>query len=281
MGGAMRTLLLVLPLLLLAPSAGAQEHVLNNLLHARSFAMGGAYSTLGLGAEAVVGNPAAMSLYRRYLLEASGAWDFQDKDAFATFAVLDSQTSRLAAGLTYDLVSFGRGDERRTAHLSTFAFALPLMEFLHAGASARYLAMSGAESANAVTMDAGLVVRLVEGLHLGASGHNLIDIHHPELPRYYVFSGALVGHIFSIAADVRADFESGPSTQLIYSAGGEIVLGAGIPLRAGYRYEALTGEHSVSGGLGLFAEGGGIDLAYLQSLNGPGKLIALTFRIQR
>lgn len=277
----MRTLLLVLPLLLLPPNAGAQEHVLNNLLHARSYAMGGAYSTLGLGAEAVVGNPAAMSLYKRYLIEASGAWDFQNKDAFVTVSLLDSQTSQLAAGLTYDLVSFGRGEERRTAHLSTFAFSMPLMEFLHAGVSARYLTMSGAESANAVTMDAGLVLQLVEGLHLGASGHNLIDIHHPEMPRYYVFSGAIVGNIFSLATDVRADFESGPSTQLVYSAGGELVLGAGIPLRAGYRYEALTGEHSVSGGLGFFTESGGIDLAYLQSLNGSGKLIALTIRVQR
>lgn len=276
----MRTVLLVLMLL---PSAAlAQgEPVLRDLQHARGFAMGGAFRGLGLDAQAVDGNPAAMSAFQRYQLELSGAWDIGNKYAFGNLSVLDSKTQRVAVGVSYHLVSFGIGEYRRTAHLSTVAFGLPLLgDWLHLGLSTRHLVMTGAAQANAITADAGLLFKLGPGLHLSASGHNLLDIHHPEMSRYYVFSGGWAAGLAALGVDVRLDMKTPPAPQLVYSVGGEYILGEGLPIRAGYAYDTLVRRHYVSAGIGIIAEGGGLDLGYRQEIGGLGRMLALTFRLQ-
>src|SRR5687767_13538351 len=108
----MRTALLVL--LLLAPAAARAQRdlTLRDLMHARGYAMGGAFRGLGVDAQIVGGNPAAMSAFRRYQVELSGAWDFGNKVAFATATVVDSKTQRIAAGLAYHLVTFGIAELR-------------------------------------------------------------------------------------------------------------------------------------------------------------------------
>ena len=62
---------------LVATPVLAQEKAspgLDDLMHARNLAMGGAYRSLGYGAESVGGNPAAIAMFKRYQVEASGTW---------------------------------------------------------------------------------------------------------------------------------------------------------------------------------------------------------------
>ena len=94
--------------LALAPLAtfAAEGPTLRDVMQARSFAMGGAYRAIGGGTEVVDGNPAAISLRKRYLIELSGAWDPRNPFGFGSIGVLDSVTSPLAAGLSYRLVSY-------------------------------------------------------------------------------------------------------------------------------------------------------------------------------
>lgn len=271
-----------LPLLaLLVPALawGAEENALRELMHARDFAMGGAYRAHGLGAEAVLGNPAALGLYPRYLIELSGAWDAGSKLGFGTLAVLDS-TNEVAGGASYHLVSMGRGEERTTVHLTTLASALPLSGGLHLGLSGRHALMSGAKQANALTMDAGILFRPIPALGLSFSGHNLVETGHPELSRYYALSAAFLGQLLTVAGDVKGDFGGEGVPRLSYSGGVEYLAGDGFPLRAGYARDEL-GSNYLSGGIGVLTGEGSLDFGYRQELGGRGsRFFALTLQVR-
>lgn len=284
-------------------AAGAQSttpapvavSTLRDFMHARGYGMGGAFRGTGLGADTVVGNPAAMSLFPRFQTELSGAWEMDGRMTFGTLALLDSVSNRVAAGLAYHFGQIGEGEERRTLHLQTFAFSVPVAPWLHFGLSGRYLNLSGngpkglagPRAANAITGDAGLMFRFGQSIHVGLSAHNLIDTTHPELSRYFVGSAAFVGQLFSAAAEVRADFgarrftdpeDAPPSNFYSWSAGAEYILGV-VPLRAGYQSDPLANAHYLSAGLGLMTETGNIDLAYRHQLNGDAKLFTVAVRL--
>jgi hypothetical protein len=84
-----------------------------------------------------------------------------------------------------------------------------------------------------------------------------------------------------VAADVRADFNSGSSPKFGYYVGGEYFAGRLIPLRVGYSYDTITGTQYLSGGIGIYADSAGVDFAYRHEIRGnEGRLIAFTFKLQ-
>ncbi len=254
---------------------------LRDLQSARGYGMGGAWRALGIGAEAGVGNPAALAAFRAYRVEITGAWDWVGQDASGMVAVADSSTSALAAGVSYQLVSLGKGTERTTAHLNTVALGLPIANSFLLGVSSRYLLMRGARQANAITGDAGIIFRPSEAISLGVSAHNLINTRNPELTRYYSAHAGLLAGVLSIAADVRADFETQSRTTLTYSGGLEYIFGQSFPVRAGYTWDGFTRSSQLGVGIGLMTPGGGLDLAYRHDVGGEkGRLVALTFKVQ-
>jgi len=271
---------LLLPLLLHPLIAlGQNETNLSDLMRARNYGMGGAYRAIALGGEAITGSPAALPLRRRYEFELSGAFDSQTKFGYGSVSVIDTQTSDLAAGLSYNFASLGRGDQQRSVNLTTLALATAVTENVFIGVGVKYLLESGAVSANAVTMDVGLLVRLSDSLIASFTGQNLIDIRKRDLSRYYALGLAYVAGPLTVAADARADF-TGPSTLFAYHGGVEYVLGAAFPLRAGYAHDNIIGTDYVSGGIGYAGKGGGIDFAYRHELGGNGgRLFALSLRL--
>lgn len=264
-----------------APSRAQSElpdHPFRNLVHARSMGMGGAFRAFGLGLETVTGNPAAMALYQHYNLELSGAWDITQQTAWASAGVMDS-TNRLSAGVAYHLVSFGAFGDRTLAHLNTIALAAPVLEnTVFIGASVHYLFSSGTLQANAVTGDAGVIVRLFEVFTLGLSANNLIDTRHPDLATYFTAEAAFSNGTLSVLADARGQLQEGAGPLLGFNAGAELVFVEGIPLRAGWALDE-SGHTFASGGLGWMFEGGGIDVAYRHELNGIGRALAVTIKI--
>lgn len=240
--------------------------------------MGGAYRSLGYGAEAVTGNPAAMSLYKRYQVELSGSWDIPNGFGFGTLALADS-TTPVAAGVAYQFASYG-GLERRSGHLSTFALAAALGELVHLGVAVRHQAITGATNANSVTGNAGVVVRPASWLSLGLSGHNLVATYNRDVTRYFAASasGLFLGQL-SPAVDVRADFNA-PSPRFAVHAGIEWLVAMALPLRIGYERDGIRGREHVAGGIGYFDAGNGIDLAYRHELGGSqGRMLALTLKL--
>ncbi len=248
-------------------------------MHARNLGMGGAFRSLGYGAEAVTGNPAAMSLYKRYAMELSGSWDVPLGYGLGTLALADS-TTEVAAGIAYDFVTYGV-DQRRAAHLTTFALSTMLGERLAVGVSARHQVLTGATNANSITLNGGLVVRILDFIYLGASGHNLLPVYNPDITRYFVGSlSALLFAQLSPAFDVRADF-NGPTPRFAYMGGVEWLVDKAFPLRAGYEYDGIRGHQYVSGGVGFFDEGSGVDVAYRHELGGDeGRMVSLTLKMQ-
>jgi hypothetical protein len=273
----------LLALVALAVPAEAQSLTgpgLEDAMHARNLAMGGAFRAMGYGAEAITGNPAAMSLYKRYQMELSGSWDMPLGYGLGTAAISDSLSSDIAAGVAYDFVTYGALD-RRWAHLTTFALAMPLSQMVHLGASVRHQIITGATNTNSITAAAGLVVRPVTFLTIGLSAHNLLPNYNRDLPRY--FAGSVSMLLFGQLTpcfDVRADFNTG-APRFAWHGGVEWLLAMSYPLRAGYERDDITGHQYVSGGVGIFDEGSGVDFAYRQELGGDGgRMIAMTLKLQ-
>src|SRR5262249_21754649 len=158
--------------------------------------------------------------------------------------------------------------------------ALPFGDALMIGVSSRYLIMRGARQANAITGDAGILVRPSDFLSLGVSAHNLIDTGNPELTRYYSAHAGVFAGLLTVAADVRADFVTTNRPTLTYNGGMEFLAGQNIPLRAGYTWDGFTRSSQLGLGIGILTSGGGLDLAYRHDFGGEkGRLIALTFKL--
>lgn len=253
---------------------------LRDLQAARNVGMGGAYEAMGYGAETIAGNPAALTLYRRYQIEASGAWDIPQGYGFGTVAVADS-TNELAMGLSYHFATYG-GTERRYAHLTTLALGYSFGNLIHIGLATRHHVIVGSiRNTNSVSLNAGLVVRPAEWLTIGFSGHNLISVFNPDISRYFVAS--IAGQFFSQlspAVDVRMDFNQ-PNPRIAVHAGIEWLISNTFPIRLGYQFDGIANHHYIGGGIGWFSEGSGVDLGYRHEIGGQeGKMISLTLKLQ-
>lgn len=270
----------VLAVLLSLPAL-AQEKAspgLDDLMHARNVAMGGAYRSLGYGAESVGGNPAAIAMFKRYQVELAGSWDPVSNFLFGSTAIADSASSDLATGLTYHVVTMGDGETRRTAHINTLALAFAFGSYVSIGIAARNHIITGYNDTNSITMNAGIVVRPWEWLSLSVSGHNLIDNFNPDIQRFFSLAvSSMIARIFTPTVELKADFNQ-PVPRFTIGTGAEFLLADNFPLRAGYSYDGPRDVHAISFGLGFFMEGSGVDLAYKHEINGPGRILALTIK---
>lgn len=268
--------------LLVSSSALAQienSPDLRDVQAARNMAMGGAYEALGYGSETIGGNPAALSLYKRYQIEASGAWDIPQGFGFGSVAVADS-TNPLAAGIQYTFATFG-GPERRWAHVTTLDLSYSIADVFHIGIATRHQVLVGASNTNSVTMNAGIVVRPIEYLSIGLSGHNLISVYNRDVSRYFVAS--IAGKLFnqlSPVFDLRMDFNQ-VDPRFAFHGGIEWLIAQTWPVRIGYQYDGIANHQYISAGAGWFNEGSGVDIAYRHELGGQeGRLISLTLKLQ-
>lgn len=254
---------------------------LRDLGTARSIAMGGAFESLGYGSEAIGGNPAALGLYKRYLIEATGAWDIPNGYGFGSIGLADS-TNELQAGVSYTFATYG-GLQRRYAHVTTLAGSYAFGQIISLGVAVRHHAIVGASNTNSVTMNAGVIVRPVPQFSFGFSGHNLIGVYNKDVSRYFV--GSISAQFFnqlSPAIDVRLDFNERIPRWAIHG-GVEWLIANMVPIRAGYEYDGIANPHHhyISFGAGWFYEGSGIDIAYRHEINGlNGREIVLTLKLQ-
>lgn len=276
----MRRTFLVLSVL--STAALAQIEVspdLRDLQHSRNMAMGGAYESLGYGAEAIGGNPAALSLYKRYQIEATGSWDIPQGFGFGSLALADS-TNPLAAGVSYTFATFG-GPERRWAHLTTLALSYGIADIVHIGIATRHHVLVGASNTNSISMNAGIVVHPVSFLSIGFSAHNLIPVYNRDVTRYFVASiSAQLFNQLTPVFDLRMDFNQ-PDPRLAYHGGIEWLIAQAFPVRIGYQYDGIANHQYLSGGIGWFNEGSGVDLSYRHELGGQdGRLVSLTLKLQ-
>ena len=252
---------------------------LYDIMNARNFGMAGAYRALGYGTESIGGNPAAISLYKRYQIEVSGAWDIKNKYGWGGTAVADSQTGEIAGGASYELVTFDTPYGRNTAHVSTTAIAIPLGP-IHLGVAGRYHLIYGPAATNSITLNAGIIVQPVDWLTFSFSGHNLIPVYNIYIQRYFTLGVAMMLGMFTPTFEMRGDFNA-VVPRLAYSGGIEYILASAFPIRAGYTWDGIAAKQYLGVGLGYFSEGSGIDIAYRHEFGGSnGRMLAVTIKMQ-
>lgn len=241
--------------------------------------MGGAFRAAGAGIDAIEGSPASIAASRRYQVQLGGGWDFTSHFGSASAGVIDSTDPGLAAGMVYHIATLGRGDNHRIFHLTSLALALPISDAFALAISGHYVVESGLRSANAVTGDAGLMIRPVSFLSFAVTAHNLVDIRNADVTRYYSVGSALLLGPFNFSADLKSDLGL-TSRQLAFGLGAEFVLGI-TAFRGGYARNNRTQSSYLSGGLGLFGDGAGLDIGYRQEVGGThSRLLSLSFQIR-
>src|SRR5512133_2848600 len=226
--------------------------------------------TIGIGAalgiasgnDAVYVNPGALAARRRYSAEAQSWFERRGAETTAqvwTASVADSLSSSVAAAAAYGRVTEGI----ETGSLYHLALERPV---------------------SAATVDAGILWQVADYVSLGVAGYNLAPTSQEvELPRG-VGAGIGVGSDRSVQGtfDWRADLDRRGKTTNRYAFGAEVLLGDVAPLRASYVIDETLDTRWWSIGAGLVSgNGGGVDVAYRQSVDDPNaRVIAVAVKLQ-
>lgn len=245
-----------------------QGYELGEVLHPRAVAMGGAQHALGGSTTALFVNPANLTTYRMYHLEALAAFGPEARRQSYGGAIADSSTSRLAGGFGGTWSSLDPdGIDRKWTDLR-LSLAYPLGDRLSIGLTGRYLRASQAVAkgplgssrasdgtredpvVNEFTFDAGASVALTESFRLGLTGKNLTAPGVGLAPTLLAGGLGFARDIFAAEADVQVDFTTWASARARFMLGGELLIADHFPIRLGYRYDDGTRAHTASAGAG-------------------------------
>ena len=269
----------------------------NEIETPRITATNGAVRALSNSTEALFNNPANMSAARVYHLAAlAQIWPEPGRQSYGIAAV-DSvgSSARVGGGIgaTYNTQD-SNGIKRNWTDIRG-AISYPFSDQLYMGVGVRYLrlrqngegplgrsvasgGMSGEYIVSGFTFDAAATFKPANGLAISIVGVNLNNPGNTFQPTSV---GGGIGYgkeLFSVEADVVADFTTWDSTKLRAMAGGEFLAGDHFPLRAGYRYDEGAKSHSLSAGLGYIDTSFGAEIAMRRVVSGdPATAIVFGF----
>jgi hypothetical protein len=275
-----RTALVIL-VLLVSYSVAADD-----FLGTRPLGMGGAHRAIVTGNDAIVLNPAGMSLFKRYSFEAqyllATKFDSEngpDQHVFHV-SVVDNQIQYFATGMAYTRVE--RGDDK-TGNRYDMAFSVPLTEGLLIGTDIKYLDFERKDKPNtdAVSVDVGMLLRTSVGLNLAVVGYNLTNtadyLEHPismsAALMYSPFRTLELSFDWGINFQKPSDIEEptgDKETGYSYAFGIEYLLLGQITLRGGYLIDNSrpSGDDQYwSLGVGYVTQRFAFDFGYLGSVN--------------
>lgn len=282
----MRTKSIVLFAILQWPAAAFAQSVapagVADLAGPRAVGIGAAIG-IASGNDAIYVNPAALAARRRYSAEAQSWFERRGSETTAqvwTASVADSLSSSVAAAVAYGHVTEGL----ETGSLYHLAMAGSIAEGIYLGVAGKYYDLSGDESVSAATVDAGILWQVAEYVSLGVAGYNLAPTGQELVLPRGVGAGIAIGSDRSIQGsfDWRANLDRGGETTNRYAFGAEVLLGGLAPLRASYVIDETLDTRWWSIGAGLVSgNGGGIDVAYRQSLDDPdARVISAAVKLQ-
>jgi hypothetical protein len=260
----------------------------------RGLALGTGARAAAASSQAQAENPANLVLGRVYHVESFTGYDPTFKRFGWGGSVVDSNTSRLAAGISARAL-FGDNDAgENSGWEGRLGLGLPIGDMLSIGVAGRYSnmtisdtravpehpAIAATETSEAVpadrrfklkafTLDAALTLRLVPGLSISALGYNLIDTDSPLAPMMVGGSIAFSSSGLTVGGDVLVDLNThgafeGPAP--VFGGGVEFLLGGMAPLRAGYAYDQGRAQHFITGGIGFVDPRFGVQLSLRQGL---------------
>ena len=266
----------------LAPEVGYNY---GDVEDARWAATSGALRAAGNGVTSIWANPAGLAYSQVYHVGAlAGIWPEAKRQSYGA-GVMDSSTSRLAAGV--GLVWSGQdpdGIDRQSIDLR-LALAYPFSSKISFGLTGRYLdvkqgglgplgqsyvsgGLEGKTILKNFSFDAGLRINPVDNLSFGLLGTNLSNPGNGFQP---TTAGGGVGYgsrDFFVEADVLADFTTWQKTTIRAMAGAEFLVGGSFPLRAGYRYDDGAKSHAISAGAGYIDPSFSVELGVRRAVSG-------------
>lgn len=251
-----------------------------HLESARGLALGTGARATAVSTSALAYNPAAIAVGRLYHAEGIVDYMADMKTVALGGSIVDSSTSRLAAGIAFR--GFLSGEGGLGGVDGRLGLALPLTNVVSLGVSGRYinakrdgeLADALPESVRAVegfTMDASVRVVPVPMLMLYAGSYNLISLDSAYAPLLLGGGAGLgISDIAVVGADVLVDMTSYANAAVTVGGGVEFFAAQVVPLRVGYSFDSKRSQHTLSLGLGYTDRAVGLDLSLRQDLGGAG-----------
>jgi hypothetical protein len=246
----------------------------------RPLGTGGAMRAIATGDAGPQLNPSGISLLRAYLLEGSYQYGSAADSHDARISAVDSTSAfNLGGALYYSYHRDSPGEGlNQTGHLFGGSLSFPLLDKIFLGGSAKYVHFADATSTTrkGFTFDAGLTVRPIPQLSIGAAGYNLLDRDTPWAPRAVgggvaVLPMPMLLLVFDSVLEKVYD-NSGRDKVMYYMGGGEFSFAASAAIRAGGGRDGLTKNGYVSAGVSLLsAEIGALDIGLRQDVSGAKK----------
>jgi len=271
----------VLAFLVSAPQAARAELPFRSPGAAvRALAMGDSIYALGLGTSSLYFNPACMSQFHQFAIDAGYGYQSPSAAHNLHISMVDSQTNpEFAMGTSYTFtkssgkvngVSEGFTIHDVRAGLST-AFGTEGFQFAF-GSTFRYLNISGddltspysesiragrAEDSLSVTEDAehdrrkanpkdmytfdvGILMTISDLFFIGAVGQNLVTRSRHHAPRILGLGVGLIWDMLDAGVGIEVDFDTRGSIQTSPSLGIEYVAGGIMAIRAGFKWDRVS-----------------------------------------
>lgn len=251
-----------------------------NLESARGLALGTGARASSLSTSALAYNPAGLVVGRLYHVEGLVDYMADMKTVALGGAIVDSSTSRLAAGISFR--GFLSGQTGIGGFDGRVGLGFPLSQAISLGLSGRYINAKREgegvevlpEAVRAVkgfTLDAALRVAPIPTLMLYGAGYNLIGLDSVYAPLTFGGGAALaLADLAVLGADVLVDVSSYDSAAVTLGGGVEFFAAQVVPIRAGYSYDIKREQHTLALGVGYTDRSVGLDLSLRQDLGGQG-----------
>ncbi|MEM1033097.1 MAG: hypothetical protein AAGN82_22320 [Myxococcota bacterium] len=264
---------------------------------ARAGGMAGALRAAGGAATAIYQNPANLGLTRIYHIDALGQFTPEAGRHLYGGSIVDS-TRRFSGAFSF-VGGFqdGEGVDRSSIDLRA-ALGFAISDAFHVGVAGRYLSLqqeglgvlgdsraSGGSReegdptqrealVSTFNFDAGVTVRATDELHVSVVGTNLTYRDNALMPTTVGGGIAWATEDFTIEVDGLADFNSWSEVSPRVMAGGEYLIAGRVPVRLGYRFDALAGSgltpsHQIAGGAGYLDPRFGVQAGVRRTLAGP------------
>jgi len=291
-----------------ASVARAQDRVVPEarIESVRGVALGTGARAGAVSTQAQAENPANLVGAGVYHLEAFMAYQPSFKRMGYGGAVVDSMTSRLAAGISARALLGENGAGENSGWEGRIGLGFPFADIFSLGVAGRYAnytvsdqrakpehePVAGAEpdqtfKLKAFTLDAAATLRLMDALSISALGYNLIDTSSPLAPLMAGGAASVrLGDSASLGGDLLVDMNThksfnGPKLQL--GGGLEFLASGVIPLRGGYLFDQGRRQHAITGGLGFVDATFGLQVSLRQVVSGGNEstiMAALQYFVQ-
>jgi len=246
----------------------------------RPLGMGGAARGFATGDAGPQLNPSGISLMRAYLMEGSYQYGSALNAHDVRLSAVDSTSGfNMGGALYYNYHRDSPADGmKQTGHLFGGSLSFPVLDKIFLGGSAKYVRFADAVGTThtGFTFDAGLTLRPIPQLSIGAAGYNLLDRQTPWAPRA-VGGGVAVlplpNLILMFDSVLEKDYVSTTRDKVMYyMGGGEFSLATAAAIRAGGGHDGMSGNNYVSAGVStISAEIGALDLGLRQDVSGQKK----------